>query len=65
MEIKIWENRIKKGITLIELSKLSGISKSTLSNFENGRTVPNLYQIEDIAIALGVRITDLIESEFL
>ncbi len=62
MKIKIWEIRDKKGFTLVELANLTGISKSTLDNFENGRTVPNMNQMEQIAEALDVRINDLFES---
>lgn len=64
MEIKIWYIRKNKGITLVKLSKLSGISKSTLDNFEIGRTSPNMNQIEQLAIALNVRINDLFESDY-
>lgn len=63
MEIKIWEIRNQKGLTLVELAKLTRISKSTLDNFENGRTVPNMVQMENLAIALNVGINDLFESD--
>ena len=42
----------------------SGIGKSTLNNIENGKVSPTLFQLETIAIALGVKITDLFESEY-
>lgn len=63
MEIKTWEARIAKNITLVQLSKLTGIGKSTLNNIENGKTSPTLFQLELIAIALDVRITDLFDSD--
>lgn len=53
MQIKTWEARTAKNITLIELSKKTGIGKSTLNNIENGKTSPTLFQLEMIAIALG------------
>lgn len=46
------------------LAKKSGIGKSTLNNIENGKVSPTLFQLETIAIALEVRITDLFESEY-
>lgn len=64
MEIKTWEARTSKNITLIELSKKTGIGKSTLNNIENGKTSPTLFQLEMIAIALGVKINDLFDSDY-
>ena len=51
-------------VHLMELSKKSGIGKSTINNIENGKVSPTLFQLEMIAIALGVNITDLFESEY-
>ena len=48
----------------MELAKKSGIGKSTLNNNENGKVSPTLFQLETIAIALEVKITDLFESEY-
>lgn len=64
MQIKTWEARTAKNITLIELSKKTGIGKSTLNNIENGKTSPTLFQLEMIAIALGVKINDLFDSDY-
>ena len=61
MQIRLWEMRTAKGLTLMELAKKSGIGKSTLNN---GKVSPTLFQLETIAIALEVRITDLFESEY-
>lgn len=64
MEVRVWHVRREKDLTLVQLQELSGISKSCLSNIETGKTSPNLKQLEKIAIALDVRITDLFESEY-
>lgn len=64
MKVLIWSVRTEKGLTLMELSKKTGIGKSTLNYFENGKNSPTLFQLEMIAIALDVKITDLFESEF-
>lgn len=64
MKVLLWETRTSKGFTLMELAKKSGIGKSTLNNIENGKVSPTLFQLEMIAIALGVKITDLFESEY-
>lgn len=63
MEIRVWEARTQKGYTLIQLAEVTGISKSTLNNVENGKTSPTLSQLESIASAIGVRITDLFDSD--
>lgn len=63
MKVLLWEMRTAKGVTLMELSKKSGLGKSTINNIENGKVSPTLFQLEMIAIALGVKITDLFESE--
>lgn len=62
MDILTWQARTNKGLTLHQLAKLTGISKSTLNNIENGVTSPTLKQLEAIAIALNMRITDLFNS---
>lgn len=64
MEIKTWQMRKAKGVTLIELEKRTDISKSCLNNIENGKTYPTLDQLERIARALDVKITDLFDSEY-
>lgn len=64
MKILLWEVRTEKRITLLELSKRSGLGKSTINNIENGKTSPTLMQLELLAVALGVRITDLFDSKY-
>lgn len=48
----------------MQLAAKSGIGKSTLNNIENGKVSPTLFQLETIAIAINVKITDLFESEY-
>lgn len=64
MEILTWQARNNKKVTLVKLSGLTGISKSTLNNIENGRVSPTIKQLETIAKALGVKISDLYESQY-
>lgn len=63
MELKIKEIRKTKNITLGQLSKLSGMSKSSISNYERGNVYPNIQQLEWLARALEVKINDLFESD--
>ena len=64
MHILVWNMRKYRRMTLVGLAEKSGISKTTLNNIENGKVSPTLFQLETIAIALEVRITDLFESEY-
>lgn len=62
--IKLWEVRAAKGLKLEAVAALTGVSKSTLNNIENGKTSPTLANLEKIARGLGCRISDLYESEY-
>ena len=64
MEVLTWQARNSKKMSLVKLSKLTGISKSTLNNIDNGRTSPTINQLEAIAKALNVKISDLYDSEY-
>ncbi len=55
---------MEKGITLIELSEQTGISKSALSNYENNKRYPNMAQMELIAKALDTSIINLFDSQY-
>lgn len=61
--IKLWEVRTAKGLKLEAVALLTGVSKSTLNNIENGKTSPTLANLEKIARGLGRRISDLYDSE--
>lgn len=64
MEILTWQARTRRGLTLKQLEAKTGISKTTLNTIENGLTSPTLWQLETIAKALNVKISDLFESEY-
>lgn len=64
MKILTWQARNNKNITLVRLSQKTGISKSTLNNIENERVQPTIKQLETIAKALDMRISELYESEY-
>ena len=44
---------------------MTGISKSTLNNIETYKVSPTAQQLETIAKALNIKISDLISSEYL
>jgi len=64
MKILIWKVRTSKNVSLRDLSKLTGISKSTLNSYENETTFPNIRSLEIIAEALDCRISDLYDSVY-
>jgi hypothetical protein len=64
MEVLTWQARSGRDLTLVRLAELSGISKSTLNNIENGKVSPTLVQLEAIAKALNLKITDLFDSAY-
>ena len=52
----------EKGISIVQLSKMSGISSSNLSNYMNGKISPTLETLYKIAEALNVDITELFKK---
>lgn len=63
MKLKIKEVRKKRKLTQIELAKLTGISKSSVSRYEREELWPDMLEMEWIALAMDVKITDLFDSE--
>lgn len=51
-------------MSLRELANKTGISKSALNNMENGKQVPNLRHLEQIAKALKVSMSSLYDSDY-
>jgi transcriptional regulator with XRE-family HTH domain len=61
--IQIKNIRKKKGMTLKEFAKLSGLSISFLSNFENGKVNISVSTLKKISAALNVSIAQLLSDE--
>lgn len=55
----VYKYRIDKGLTVRQLSELSGVSKSMINNIENRKCNPTLYSLCLIASALGVPVEKL------
>ncbi len=64
MKILLLEVRQNRNITLNDLAKKAGIGKTTINNIEKGKVSPTLKELEAIAKALDMRITDLFESDY-
>ena len=54
--------RNNKGLTLSDVSELTGFPVSTLSKLENGRTELTVDKLLRITLALGVNVADLFRS---
>lgn len=59
---KIREQRKNLGITINELSKLTNLTASFISQFERGRTKASLTSTKKIAEALGLDMSELFET---
>lgn len=55
--------RTERGLSLQALAKVSGVSKSMISQVENGQVNPTLAVIWKLATGLGIRLQDLLENE--
>lgn len=60
---KIQENRIKKGLSQVDLvGKMEGnIDTTNISRIESGRTNPTIYTLYRISQALEIELSDLIK----
>lgn len=62
--MNLYKIRNDKNITLRQLEKITGISKSRLNYIENNVRSPTLFELAILAIALNVRISSLYDSEY-
>lgn len=63
MKNRVHELRVKKGWSLQQLSIKSGIGKSAINNFENGKTDhPSIETITGLAKAFNVSVDELFEE---
>lgn len=60
--LRIRSIRTQQERTLDEVARACDCSKSLLSKIENGHTVPALATLSKIAVALGVRVSTLMEN---
>lgn len=59
IEYYLYEIRIKKRLTIRELAKMSGVSKSMINNIENNKCHPTIMIMCQLAAALNVNPSDL------
>lgn len=61
-KVRLISEMAMSGITLIQLSEMSGISRATISAIRNGKSC-SFNTAAKIAKALHINVMDLIESE--
>lgn len=60
---KIKQIRIEKGMTIQELSELTGLSVASLSMYETGKRIPSIKNISKIAEALKISVDELFNDK--
>ena len=61
MTYKVLQLRTAKGYSLRELEEISGVSKTTINNIENGKANPTIETLLLLAKALDVELSALFE----
>lgn len=59
---KLKKLRLLKKLTLVELAKMSGVGKSTISDIENGKINPSVNTIEKLTNSMQVDSSVLFNS---
>ena len=65
MRILLDKIMYKRNLSVRQVSILTGLSKSTISRIANGDVSPTADALERLAKGLKIRISDLIESDYL
>ena len=63
-EVRNYQESLFFGLSLRQLEALTGISRTTLNNIENGLVSPTLQELETIARALDMKISELYNSDY-
>ena len=60
---RLADYRKRKGLSQDELARLSGLTKTTIQNWENGRNLGAVVRVLKVCQELGVDIRELFEEE--
>jgi transcriptional regulator with XRE-family HTH domain len=60
---RVRAQRVLRGLSLDEVSELSGVSRSMVSEIERGRKVPTIVVLDRITSALGTSLARLVQPE--
>ncbi|MGE9943179.1 helix-turn-helix domain-containing protein [Bariatricus sp. SGI.161] len=64
MKILLGEIMYQKNLTIRQVSRLTGLPKSAISDIVSGRTSPRMETMERLAAGLKIHIADLYESDY-
>lgn len=64
MKILLGEIMYQKNLTIRQVSHITGLPKSTISDIVSGRTSPRMETMERLAAGLKIHIADLYESDY-
>lgn len=59
----IKELRERAGFTQAEVAEAVGVTQSTVSQWEGGKTYPNIAKLRKLAAVLGCSVDDLLSGE--
>jgi DNA-binding XRE family transcriptional regulator len=59
MRITLKAARVNRGLTQNDVAQALGVTKKTVSSWENGKTVPNIDKIEAICALYGLKYDDI------
>lgn len=63
IKLKLRNTLETRNMTTYQLSQITGIAIPTLENWVNDRTMPRLDNYVKVAIALGLKVSDLYEVD--
>lgn len=61
--LKVRIERMKKNLSIEELSELADLNRNSVSSIENGKSTPTLETINLLAKALGIKLAELVDVE--
>ena len=61
--MKLRQVRTEKGLTQVELSRKSGVSRSKISQYESGQMFPQIPTLLKLAKVLDCTLNDLVEQD--
>lgn len=63
MEILLTKIMYDKKLSVRQVEQMTGVPKSTINDIMNGKS-PRLNTLEQLAMGLGIRISDLFDSPY-
>ena len=64
MKILLLQIMNERNLTIRQVSVMTGLTRSTISDIISGRSDPRMNTLEQLAIGLKVKITDLFDSPY-